>query len=969
MKKRNFVIKLDKMSNVSKIKKIVITFAVFLVWASTPLYSQPKAVNQGPKDNQEPKDEGIEYAKDSSTEINVKNADIAAVVRIFSKKTKRNYILDENVKGKVTIYLPGKVSAEEAIRILDSVLALKGFTSVPIGENLWKIVQSKEARTSTIPTMLDASEGKPSAAMVTRLLSLKFVNAEDIQQLVSQLVSPEGLINAYTGTNSLIIIDSEDNIERLSQIINSLDVASSDRDMTIVPITHADAVQLAEKLNEILGTSSSSSTGGNQGAQTGGAMDLISNRPVNTNLNPGSAGRPPVPGAPATSPASFVSSKTVSARAREPKIIPDDRTNSIIIIADDETTARVKALISQLDSEINLSGNRFYVYRCQHASADELANVLSGLVGGGNSGSSTGGSSISRGNEDSDDGGLFGRSRNNNSRNRGNRSGSTQDRLTGQQRTPGRSRSENSAGNSGPNSFSLGDNISITSDKSTNSLIIVAGKSEYEKILELLKQLDIKRRQVLVEALLLEVGIDDTTSLGTEFLASTGGSDGGILAKSDFGNLGNLLRDPTKLSNFSVAAASAGTLTLPGNITIPTQALLVSAAKQNSNVNVLSAPNILTTDNEQAEIIVGQNVPFLASQATSDTNLNNTFNQIDRQDVGITLRMTPQISSGDYVTLNIFTEVSNVVDTTVGSPLGPTTNVRTSETTIIAKNSQMIVIGGLMSDNNTEAESSVPFLGDVPVIGHLFRTELERTRRTNLLIFITPRIVQDQFDARDATIIKRELMEDVIAKEDSYPKHENVLRSPAIDNAIESKVNLNAPEPGTILAPQNKKTETETKKTTHSLQADSEGAIEFKVSPKLPSLKKESNESNNSSPNKAALNPMILEQNSDKVIIMSVEKITGDTSKLPFKLDNSQKNFALSISAGSSLNSRQFFQIGNQYTYSSDDVSITFSPSTIVYSAETLASTNPDLTDKIYTLSPYESMNIGEKPWQVLATE
>lgn len=902
--------------------------------------------------------EEAEIAKDASTEINVKNADIAAVVRIFSKKTKRNYILDESVKGKVTIYLPGKVSADEAIRILDSVLALKGFTSVPIGENLWKIVSSKDAKSSTIPTLIDESSPNPSSAVVTRLIHLKYTNAEDIQQLVAQLVSPEGLINAYTGTNSLIIIDSEDNTERLVKIIDSIDIPSSNRDMTIVPIIHADAIELADKLNAILGSDDKS--GGAGGANVG--LDLVAAR-----NNPGF--RPPSqPGNPGgVPPQANVSSQTVSARSMSPKIIPDERTNSIIIVADEDITARMKALISQLDSEINLSGTRFYVYRCQHASAEELGDVLAGLMGGGGGGGSSsrgsGGSSFNRNSDGAGAdgiGGAGGGNRNTNSRNRGNRAGSTQDRLNSQNRTPGRSRSENGNDTGGGGSFNLGDEVSITADPSTNSLIINAGKSDYEKITELLKQLDIKRRQVLVEAMILEVGVDDSTSLGTEFLASTGGKDGGILAKSDFGNLTGLLQDPTKLSNFSVAAASSGTLTLPGNITIPTQAVLVSAAKQNTNVNVLSSPNILTTDNEQAEIVVGQNVPFLASQATSDTNLNNTFNQIDRQDVGITLRLTPQISSGDYVTMNIFTEVSNVLESTAGSTLGPTTNVRTTETTVIAKDGQMIVIGGLISDDNQHAEAGVPFLSDVPVIGHLFRTTRERARRTNLLLFITPRVVKDQFDAREATVIKREKMEDVLSHENSYPLHEDVLRSKDIDNTTEAAVDTEF-QPGTIKAPKTSK-KAPPITTSNELKTDTEGVIELKVNPKLPE-RAELDEESSEEPMGSLNTENIPQDGNEKIVIMELASSDNIPDSLPFKLTDDNTNFVISLPASSNAYSRGFFQIGEKYSYNVDGTDLIFQPAAILSSKEELNSFYPELSDKLYILSPYEIMNVGIAPW------
>ncbi|MCO6431870.1 MAG: type II secretion system secretin GspD [Deltaproteobacteria bacterium] len=931
----------------------------------------------GPAAAQDKKDEAIEYAKDSSTEINVKNADIAAVVRIFSKKTKRNYILDETVKGKVTIYLPGKVSSDEAIRILDAVLALKGFTSVPIGENLWKIVQIKEAKTTTIPTHIDSAIEDPSSAVATRLINLKFVSAEDMQQLVSPLVSPEGLINAYTGTNSLMIIDSEDNIQRIAEIISALDVPSSDREMTIVPVLHADAPDIAEKLNQILGI------GGDAGKGSAANVDLVSTRAAE--VIRANAGRPGAPGAPAA-PSSAIS-QTIAARAREPKIIPDERTNSIIIVADDDTTARMKALIDQLDSEVDLSGFRFYVYRCQHANAEELADILSTLSGGsGTTGGrdtsrgSFGGSSFSRNQGDNLDAGPFGVGRSSTSaRSRNSRLGTTPERLDSRARAPGGSANQNRSG-AGTSAINLGENISISADPATNSLIIYGSKADYEKIVQLLKQLDVKRRQVLVEAILLEVGVDDSNSMSTEFLTSTGGADGGVAVKSDFGNLASLFQNPNALSSFSVAAASAGTLTLPGGIKVPTQSVLLRAAKENANANVLSSPNILATDNEPAYIIVGQNVPFVASQATSDVNLNNTFNQIDRQDVGITLRLTPQISSEDYVTLNIFTEVSNLLERTLASPLGPTTTVRTSETTAIAKDGQMIVIGGLMSDDNTDAESGVPFLSDIPVLGHLFRSTASRTRRTNLLIFITPHIVKDPFDARDATIISREKMEDVIFREDTYPNRREILRSPAIDEVTESIISKENP-PGTIIPPKKPHVPAAAAaplEKSSTLRTDSEGAIELKVSPELPaSAAPPSSEPQESeeisltigpeSEFRASFSSDLPEQSrfqeSAKVVVMELENNSQVPSNLPFKVLEDQGVFVLMIPPDSNAYSRGFFQMGEKYKYAVDNNEVVFSPLAVLSSAAELQANFPGLADKLYTLSPYEIMNIGMAPW------
>ncbi|MDC0358269.1 type II secretion system secretin GspD [Oligoflexia bacterium] len=885
------------------------------------------------------------YAKDASTEINVKNADIAAVIRIFSKKTKRNYILDERVKGKISIYLPGKVSSDEAIRILDSVLALKNFTAVPIGENLWKIVPSKEAIQSTIPTIMDETGESPSAAMVTRLLPLKYVGADDAQRLMSPLISSNGLINAYTGTNSLIIIDSEDNVERVVKIIHSLDLPFSDREMTIIPIKHAAAADIADKLNEILGEGSSDSSSTSSGVP--GALESIRAR-----LREGVSGRTTsssrVNAAKANKGAS--SSTTISPRSREPKIISDERTNSVIIVADEDTTARIRALVSQLDSEVDLSGYRFYVYRCQHSDAEELADVLSGLDSDGG-GASSGSSSASP------FGGESGR--NTRSRDRGDRFSRTQDRLSSQQRTPGRSRSENGGGSGLTSSFNLGEDMSISADPATNSLIIYASKADYEKLKELLKQLDIKRRQVLVEAMLLEVQIDDSVFTSTEFLSSAGGQDGGVLAKSSFdNNLATLIQDPVALSNFSIAAASSGTLTLPGDITIPTQTILLNAAQTNSNVNVLSAPNILATDNEEAEIIVGQNVPFLASTSTSGDNLNNTFNQIDRQDVGITLRITPQISSGDFVRLDIFTEVSNVIAATLTSELGPTTTLRTSETTVSTKNGQMIVIGGLMGDDMSESDSGIPYLKNIPVLGHLFRTSTVAKKQTNLLIFITPRIIQDQFDARDATMLHRERTEEVMDAYEVYPKRREVLRSPDMDRVTEP-VEYIGEQPGIIRPPQQV-----TKLEKKAIVASGSAPIELKVSPKLPDQPPAPAFKESGAEGKAQLKPEVhVSAKGERYIVFELNKNSKQAGKLPFALGPESKFVGIIVPPESSVFAKNFFQVGQSYRYQTIDGQTSVKSIGVFANNVDAVELFPELQTNWYTLSPFEIMSLGKRPW------
>jgi general secretion pathway protein D len=872
--------------------------------------------------------------------INVKDADISTILKVFSKRTKRNFILDERVKGTVTMFIPGELAPDDSQRILDTVLALKGFTTVPVGENLWKVVPSKEARQSTIPILSKGSlDSSNSGSVVTELLRLKYVTAKDVQPLLSQLISADGLISAYEGANSLILIDYRDNIKRLTKLVRALDIPFNDQEMTIIPISHADANDVAEKLKELLGGEEEQDLLNQNSLMSRIARRRASGLPQNSAPN-GIVGE--------------ASGVNISPRSKPPKIIADERTNSVIVVADEEMTTRIRGLVEELDSQVDRSGNRFYVYRCQHANAEDLAEVLSGLVGGGvNTSSQTGSSSTMSNRNDSSDG-LSGRS---------SRSNRTQGRLSRTSRTPGQSRQNTDS--SGTVSAQLGEDVSITADPSTNSLVINSGRTDYEKIFSLLQELDIKRRQVLVEAMILEVGVDSAAVLGTDFTSSTGGADGGLLAQSNFGGnsgLTGLLSNPTSISGFSVAAASAGTISLPGNLIIPSQAILVNAARSNTNVNVLSAPTLLATDNEEAEIVVGQNVPFLASTSTNDVNLNNTFNQIDRQDVGITLRITPQINSNDFVTLRIFTDVSAVIKSADAS-LGPTTTVRSSETTVITKDSQMIVIGGLMADTVNDADSGVPFLMDIPIFGDLFRRSTDRRQRTNLLTFITPRIVRDQYDARDATIAQKKDTERVIKEYGHQPSRDEILQSQDMNKVVELQ---KAPDklPGTILPPKQSGTSDNTvqgkiKSSSSENRASKERVqleetINLAVEPTLPEVSAAGRVLEKREPSS--------QPNGNYVVCRFSRFPQKLKEQLPF-LPSSEQAFGLRIPRGSAPEIARFFSQSHTLGYKLGGKTY---PVEVLgsYASQDDATTAYSLkTQNWHTLSPFEAMNLGKFPW------
>jgi hypothetical protein len=497
----------------------------------------------------------------------------------------------------------------------------------------------------------------------------------------------------------------------------------------------------------------------------------------------------------------------------------------------------------------------------------------------------------------------------------------------------------------------IDENTSITADPATNSLIISASEGAYHKILSLLKELDIKRRQVLVEAVILEVSVDETTQIGTDWLSSTGGADGGVLASSNFGGaqgLQGLLSDPTRLAGFSVAAASAGSLRLPGGTVIPSQTAILNAAQNNSKVNVLSSPTLLGTDNEEAQIVVGQNVPFLASTSTNQTNLDNTFNQIDRQDVGITLRITPQINSNDYVTLRVFTDVSAVIPS-ADSTLGPTTTVRSSETTIIVKDSQMIAIGGLISDENSDSKAGIPILKDIPLIGDAFRRASEDRSRTNLLTFITPHIIHDQFDARDHSVYKRNDLRGEINRQNVKPNREDILSRDALHNVAEiSASELPVPEPiipskADIENARAKLGANKISSTNNTEVYADELPIEAEVETMLPTTENSGNTGDVAS----------------RYAVIKVHATSAIRNSLPFPINKE----GLCILQLAEESSQDFFSQSKSRTYKLGDKNVPI---------EILASFNSESKardvfseDKLetYMLSSYEIMNLGNGPW------
>ena len=312
--------------------------------------------------------------------------------------------------------------------------------------------------------------------------------------------------------------------------------------------------------------------------------------------------------------------------------------------------------------------------------------------------------------------------------------------------------------------------VTITADKLTNSLIIVASPGDFETMKDVISKLDIPRRQVYVEAAIIEMGLSKSNELGFEFRAMKPLDNNNItgFGGTNFGGIADAtVSGPAAFANFNGLALGAvkGTFTYAGREFLNIGALL-RALQSDSDVNVLSTPNILTSDNQKAEIMVGENVPFRTGQSQSAaTGGSSILTTIERRDVGINLKITPQITSDDNVKLELYQEISSVVESaTAASADGPTTSKRSASTTVVVKDRETMVIGGLIRDNLVESERKVPLLGDIPLLGWLFKYRTSRMEKTNLMIFITPYIIKNEDDAIAITKRKEDALSDFMER-------------------------------------------------------------------------------------------------------------------------------------------------------------------------------------------------------------
>jgi general secretion pathway protein D len=622
-------------------------------------------------------------ADEATIALNFQDVELPVLAKFVSEVTGRNFIVDDRVRGKVTIISPTRITPDEAYLVFQSVLHVKGFTTVPSGA-FTKIVPVRDARETTVPTGTRGGD-----EVVTRILPLAHADATSLLPVLQPLVSKDGLLTAYPPRNSLVVVDAGANVDRLAGLLRDLDAPAAAGSLDVVPLRFAAADELAARLRDGLGAA------GEDGAGL--------------------------------------------------RVVADARTNTLVLAGPPEAVRRARAVAAELDRGAPPGTTRVNVVRLRYADAARLARVLAELVGlpvPPEPPPPPRGSSFMR------TSGRFSR-------------GFGYGDSIGEPPPPPAVAAEAVPPAAGGAAIPLEAPVRITADPATNALIVSATPQDWATLRGVIQELDVRRAQVFVEAIILEATVDRARSLGIEFQATASGGSGVGLFQSNLSALTSA--DPTSIPGLLLAAASNQTVRLPNGLEVPAQQVLLTAFENDTEVNVLSAPNIVTTDNQEAEIVVGRNVPFVASRATSGDNLANLFTTIERHDVGITLRLTPQITADDFVHLTIFEEVSDIdplVSQAVGDPnlVGPTTTIRSASTTIAARDGQTVVIGGLLSDTLRENERGVPYLRRVPVLGALFRRDDDRRMKTNLLVFLTPHIIVGDAAMAENSLRERERM-------------------------------------------------------------------------------------------------------------------------------------------------------------------------------------------------------------------
>ncbi len=599
--------------------------------------------------------------------VNFDQVDIRVMLRAISDITGINFVVDDRIQGTITVISPTRIHLGEIYRVLESILDVKGYAAVPTGAgNLVKIIPKTEAVKHNLQVRIgsDPLDIPMNDSLVTQLIPLSYADAKEVSQLIKPLLATGLHMATYPQTNSILVTDTSSNIHYITKIIQNLDVPGSEQQVSTIALKYASASVLSEQITSIIDKSRSA-------------------------------------------PSHSGSNLTVPALNGSMKILPDERTNSLIVVADVRQTAMIEDLVDQLDMQRPRGTNNIHVVYLENADANEVADSLTQAL--------------------------------------------ANLRITG--------------------AFETSENIQVTAHGGTNSLIIAASAQDFEVIAEIIEKLDIVREQVLVEMLIMEVSEDGLKEIGIDWATLDEAVEDSVRAfgATNFGPRVDFVNGD--LEGLAVGAWKGS----GSNVRI---GAILHALEKQSGVNILSTPHITTSNHNKAKIIVGENRAFVTqSRITETTDLitPTVIKTFEYKDVGISLEITPHISQSGLVRLEIFSEFSKLIEDVASSSTDtPTTAKRQAETIVSMNSGSTVVIGGLIRDDKTTIEKKIPLVGDLPLVGGLFRFQKDRLQKTNLLIFITPHVLSSQEHLEQITRKKKQELSQVLPVLEKL-KNENIL--------------------------------------------------------------------------------------------------------------------------------------------------------------------------------------------------
>jgi len=580
--------------------------------------------------------------------MNFTDVEIATMVKFISELTGKNFVLDERVKGKVSVFSPSKLSQDEAFALFTSVLELKGFTLIQAGK-VYKVVPTGSAKQAGMK-LADKERIPLGDAFLARVFPLTQISSQEALTFLQPIISKEGHIGSFGPGNMLLVVDAASNLQKVADILSLIDTPQRREGAELVYLKHGSAEGVTKVLQEWLAGR--------------GARQVA----VGT---------------------------TQSANSGAVQVLADTRLNAVLLFGPEKDKKEIRSLIAQLDVTPPEASSKINVCFLENTDATEMAKVLDGVVKG----------------------------------------------ITAQTTTlqAGTVSAQSSPFDSGK--------VTITADKASNSLVVMASPTDYNNLLQVIKKLDRRSKQVFVQVLIAEISPSKSRDLGVQSGAFAVGALGKYLQGGGiydpFNTFGSLLGSGSSTSPLSTLIADK----LKNTSKPVTGAAILQALESEGMLNILSTPNILTTDNKEAEINVGENVPFKSSSTQSTFG---TTESVERKDIGINLKIKPQVSEGDYIRMDLYQEIS-AVKSDKGDAVDLVTTKRSAKTSVVVKDNETIVIGGLIQDTEDNTIQKVPLLGDIPGLGWFFKTTTKTRKKTNLLIMLTPQVVKDARDLASIT--------------------------------------------------------------------------------------------------------------------------------------------------------------------------------------------------------------------------